>query len=79
MTMTKHASIEDDFRRLTRRAWDSGNVKLAIELEATAYRCLGLNLNAEREARLSATGHGLERYAAVGRESEAKAVQAGAR
>ncbi len=50
--MNGHGTVEDDLRRLAKRAWDAGKVDLAIELEATAYRCLGLDLNAEREARL---------------------------
>ncbi len=62
MSTRKAATIEDDLRRLARRAWDAQKVDLAIELEATAYRCFGLDLNAEREAKLSAAGCGLERY-----------------
>lgn len=47
------ADFETAMRWLTAQAWSAGETDLAIELEATAYRCLGLNLDAERRARLA--------------------------
>jgi hypothetical protein len=42
----------EDLRRLSQRAWRANKAQLAIELEAVAFRCCGVNLNAEREARI---------------------------
>ena len=47
------SNIEIKLRELVNLAWRSGDSRLAMELEATAYRCLGINLNAEREEALA--------------------------
>lgn len=44
----------DELRRLSQRAWGANEAQLAIELEAVAFRCCGVNLDAERRQRLDA-------------------------
>jgi len=50
--MTK---IEQKFRELHQLASWEGNTALMWELEATGFRVLGINLDAERRARLAAS------------------------
>ena len=45
-------TLADDLRRLSQRAWGANHIQLAIELEATAFRCFGINIDAERRAHL---------------------------